>query len=198
MSRFLHKTALLLGSNSSKLVQTMQYREISTTNALYAEPPRKKRRIDPAVLRTRVERKMKKVERDIAKLETEPRQLIPILEYQLTNSEIRNLDSRPGRTLQDVGLDEGALRAAQRLWSFYRLEQSRMEKLSLRRVERAQNRALDTLKELDEDLYNKTVAMDETSLIPYLSSHIRKETAPNPNYIPPDGYIKNISKEWVM
>lgn len=198
MSRFLLKTAQLLGSNSGRPVQTMQFREISTTNALYAEPPRKKRRIDPAVLRSRVERKIKKAEREIAKLENEPRQLIPILEYQLTNSEIRDLNSRPGRTLRDVGLDEGALMAAQKLWSFYRLEQSRMEKISIRRVERAQNRALETLRELDEDLYNKTVAMDETSLIPYLSSHIRKETPPNPNYTPPDGHIKNISKEWVM
>lgn len=198
MSRFIHKTAQLLGSNPSKLILTTPCREISTTSALCAEPPRKKRRVDPAVLRVRVERKMKKTEREIARLENEPKQLIPILEYQLTNSEIRDLKARPGRNLEDVGLDEGTLKAAQRLWSFYRLEQSRMEKLSLRRIERAQNRALDTLKELDEDLYNKTVAMDDTSLIPYFSSHMRKETPPNTNYTPPDGHVKNISKDWIM
>lgn len=173
-------------------------RLICTTPILNAEPPRKKRRIDPAVLRVRVERKIGKTEREIARLEKEPRQYIPILEYQYSNSEIRDLKSRPGRTFQDVGLTEAELKAATKLWTFYRNEQVAMQKRSIAKVERAQKHALDQLKEIDEDLYRKTLTADELGLIPYLSSHLRKETAPNPNYRPPDGDVKDISKEWVM
>lgn len=173
-------------------------RPFSTTKALNAEPPRKKRRLDPLVLKTRVERKIKKNEREIARLEAAPKQPIPILEYQYTNSELRDLQARPGRTPADVGLDLSEFRAAEKLWNFYRCEQKRMEFLSVRKVERAQARALETLKELDKSLYDKTVAVDDFTLIPYTSSHMRKETAANPNYTPPDGSVKDVSKEWVM
>lgn len=176
----------------------LKCRPFSTTHVLLAQPPKKKRRLDPAVLRVRVERKIAKHEREIAKLENEPKQPIPILEYEFSNSELRDLKSRPGRTLEDVGLSQGSLRAAQRLWNFYRLDQSRMESSSIRRVERAQTRALETLKQLDEDLYENTVSVDDITMIPCTSSQIRKETLPNPDYRPPDGYIKDITKEWVM
>lgn len=184
---------------SSKILGAKyRYREFTTTSALNAEPPKKKRRIDPLVLKTRVERKIKKTEREIFKLENDPKQLIPILEYQYTTSEIRDLQARPGRTLSDVGLEEGHVRAAQKLWNFYRLEQSKMEWRSVKKIERAQTRALDTLKQLDQSLYDKTVEVDDITLLPYSSSHMRKETAPNANYMPPDGVIKNVSKEWIM
>lgn len=175
-----------------------QCRPLFTTGSLNAEPPRKKRRIDPAVLKVRVERKINKTQREIDRLEKEPKQLIPILEYQYTNSEIRDLNARPKHTLEDAQISMADVRAAQRLWSFYRTEQSQILKRSLKRMQRAQKRALDSLKEIDEDLYNRTVAVDDTILIPYRSSLVRKETATNPSYVPPDGYIKDISKEWVM
>lgn len=181
-----------------KGLRWQQSRLISTTGTLYAEPPRKRRRIDPAVLKARVEKKIKKVERQISKLQAEPRQLIPILEYQLNNSEIRDLRSRPQHKLEDFGLTEGSLKAAQRLWNFYRREQNVMERRSVQRVERAQAKALEQLKSLDKELYDRTVAVDETILIPYRSSHMRKETGSNAEYAPPDGYVKDISKEWVM
>lgn len=176
----------------------LKCRSFSTTHVLLAQPPKKKRRIDPAVLRVRVERKIGKHEREIAKLENEPKQSIPILEYEYSNSEIRDLKSRPGRTFEDVGLTQGSIRAAQRLWNFYRFKQSRMESNSVKRVERAQTRALETLRQLDEALYERTVTVDDITLIPCTSSQIRKETLPDPNYRPPDGNIKDVTKEWVM
>lgn len=173
-------------------------RTITTTSPLFAEPPRKKRRIDPAVFKVRTERKIKKVEREINKLESEPRQAAPILEYQLTNSDIRDLKSRPQHKMEDFALTQGALRAARRLWTFYRHEQSAMERRSIARIEAAQTRALAQLESLDIDLYRETVAVDDTVLIPYRSSHMRRETAPNPDYTPPDGVVKDVTKDWVM
>lgn len=173
-------------------------RPISTTSVLNAEPPKKKRRLDPAVLKVRIERKIKKTEREIHKLESEPKQYAPILEYQLTNSDIRDLKSRPQHTANDFGLKESSLRGARRLWSFYRQEQARMERKSIRMVELAQANALAQMKDLDQDLYDNTVAADDITLIPHSSSHMRKETAPNPNYTPPDGIIKDVTKQWIM
>lgn len=171
--------------------------KFSTTSVLLAEPPRKKRRVDPALLRVRVERKILRLEREIQNLERQPRKPIPI-EYQLSQEEISELESRPGRTLEDVGTSESAIKAAYKLWCLYRNEQTKMERRSFRQVESAQQYALDTLKQVDEKLYNQTVALDDLSLIPYTSSQIKKQTAPNPNYKPPDGSIKTISKEWII
>ena len=184
-------------SRCARLLQN-NCRAITTTSTLFAEPPKKKRRIDPAVFKVRIERKIKKLEREVNKLESEPKQAAPILEYQLTNSDIRDLNSRPQHKMEDFELTPGALRAARRLWTFYRHEQSAMERRSIARIEAAQTKALEQLENLDEDLYRETLTVDDTVLIPYRSSHMRKETAPNPNYTPPDGVVKDVTKEWVM
>lgn len=182
------------------LIETnrFQIRHISTTSTLFAEPPRKKRRLDPAILKIRVERKIRKAEREIMQIESQPRQPIPILEYQPNSSTIRSLLSRPSRLHEEHKVTKSEIKGAEKLWSIYRLEQSKMERRSINQVEAAQNYALETLKQIDENLYNKTVALDELSLIPYTSSHIRRETGPNPDYKPPDGSIRNTSKEWIM
>lgn len=171
---------------------------ISTTRVLNAEPPRKKRRIDPAVLKVRIERKIKKHEREIAKIEKEPRQLIPILEYQHSNSDLKDLKARPGRNMSDYQVSEGIFKAAGRIWCLHRQEQSKIQERSLRQVEQAQRSALAVLKQLDQRLYDETVSVDELGFIPYTSSLVRKETPPNKDYVPPDGHIRNVSKEWVM
>lgn len=196
MSNIIQKSLSLL--NPIRWQAWSSQRTICTSGVLFAEPPRKKRRMDPALLKIRVERKMNKLRVQIDKLEKAPRQLAPILEYQYNNSDIRDLEARPGRQLEDVGLSTGVIRAANRLWNFYRLQESIMQKRSIRRVEAAQTGALETLKKIDENLYNKTVANDELTLIPYISSHLRKETCPNPEYATPDGNIKDISKNWIM
>lgn len=100
--------------------------------------------------------------------------------------------------MEDFNLTPGALRGAQRLWNFYRAQQTLMESRSIRRVERAQAHAIQVMKSLDKELYDNTMTVDDTILVPYNSNHVRKEAAPHPNYVPPDGYIKDITKEWVM
>lgn len=188
---------MAIPSLCTRLVVT-QSRHISTTQVLLAEPPRKRRRIDPALLKIRVERKIKKTEREIARIEKEPRRPIPIEEYQLTRAEREELNSRPGRKLEEFGISDGILKAAARLWSFHRNEQCRIQEKSLRQVEKAQMSALNELKRINLDLYNKAIEANDIGLIPYSSSLIRKDTPPLEGYTPPDGYIKDVSKEWVM
>ena len=56
------------------------------TPVLFAEPLKKKKKMDPAVLKAREDRKRKKLEKQIRKLEKNSRQLKPIedLETPLT------------------------------------------------------------------------------------------------------------------
>lgn len=163
-----------------------------------AEPPKKRKRIDPALLRLRIERKMRKLEREIAKIEKEPRHPVPIAEYQPNKATIKDLSSRPSHYMQEFGINQSTIRAASQLWTIYRLDQTKMENYSYQRVSEAQNHALQTLKEIDESLYNKTVEVDDLTLLPYSSSHVRKELPPNPSYTPPDGYIKDLTEPKVI
>jgi len=172
-------------------------RSISTTSARWGEPPKKKRRIDPAILKMRVERKIRKTEREIERIESEPRQLIPIVEYELTNSEIRQLNERPQHTMDQFGLTDTIVRGANRIWSLYRLEESMMESRSISRIEKAQVNVLEKLKVLDRDLYDATLEASDT-MIPYRSDHMKRETPANPDFVPPDGIIKDVTKEYVM
>lgn len=173
-------------------------RNISTTKILYAQPPKKKKRIDPAILRTRVERKIVKYEREVERIEREPRQPIPILEYQYSGKQAQDLRERPGRKLEEFGVSESTLKAAHKLWAHYCSEQSRIAWDSIRKAEKAQAHALDTLKSLDLDLYNRTVSIEDSPIIPFDSDQVKRETPSNKNYVPPDGYVKDVTKDYVM
>lgn len=53
------------------------------TPVLYAEPLKKKKKLDPAVIKAREERKRKKLEKAIRRLERSEKQLKPIEECQV-------------------------------------------------------------------------------------------------------------------
>lgn len=184
--------------NDQLAKQTCQDRSFTTSATLNAQPPKKRKRLDPAVLRARTERKIIKIEKEMGKLMAQPKQLIPILEYELDNKQKRELSARPSRNMTDLGVSNSALLGARRLWSFYRSIQANMEQKSLRNVIRAQAHALQELHKLDQDLYDRTLSVDSFDLIPYTSDIIRKDTGPNGQYVAPDGIISNISKEWIM
>lgn len=56
---------------------------IATTPVLLAEPLKKKKKLDPAIIRQRDERKRKKLEKQIRRLEKNSRQLKPIDELEV-------------------------------------------------------------------------------------------------------------------
>lgn len=58
-------------------------RTIHATGVLCAEPLKKKKRIDPSVLKARDERRKKKLEKQIRRLEKNARQLKPIDEMEV-------------------------------------------------------------------------------------------------------------------
>lgn len=56
---------------------------LRTTPALCAEPLKKKKKMDPAVLKAREDRRRKKLEKQIRRLEKNARQLKPIDELEV-------------------------------------------------------------------------------------------------------------------
>ena len=58
-------------------------RAICTTPVLMAEPLKKKKKLDPQVIKQREERKRKKLEKQIRRLEKNSRQLKPIDEIEI-------------------------------------------------------------------------------------------------------------------
>lgn len=71
------KTALVRSLHSS------QPRYIQATAVLCAEPLKKKKKLDPAVIKARDDRKKKKLEKQIRRLEKNARQLKPIDELEV-------------------------------------------------------------------------------------------------------------------
>lgn len=60
--------------------------QLHMTPALCAEPTKKKKRIDPQIIKAREDRRKRKIEKAIRKLERNARQLKPIDENELPNS----------------------------------------------------------------------------------------------------------------
>lgn len=72
-----------MAPSSSRFISTTALRPISVTGFLCAEPLKKKKRIDPSVIKAREERRRKKVEKQIRRLEKNARQLKPIDEMEV-------------------------------------------------------------------------------------------------------------------
>lgn len=170
-------------------------RSIFTTNVLLAEPPKKKKRIDPTMLRAKVDRKLKKLEKSIRKLERNERQLKPIVEYTLPPAIAKEIELRTRN--EDYSSIEKDYNNILKIWTIYKSRESELELKNLRRIQRAQEKALLELKVLSPFLYEAAVSFDD-SLLPFLDETMIRETPKLDNYTPPDGNKLDISKEWKM
>jgi 39S ribosomal protein L40, mitochondrial len=170
-------------------------RSIFTTNVLLAEPPKKKKRIDPTLLRAKVERKLKKLEKSIRKLERIDKQLKPIVEYTLPPTVAREIELRTRN--EDCSSIEKEYNNILKIWTIYKSRESKLEMKNLRKIQSAQEKALTELKALSPFLYEAAVSFDD-SLLPFLDETIIRETPKLESYTPPDGNKLDISKEWKM
>lgn len=73
----------ILRQNSNGLHTALQTLLFRSTPILYAEPLKKKKKLDPQVIKQREERKRKKIEKQIRRLEKNARQLKPIDELEV-------------------------------------------------------------------------------------------------------------------
>lgn len=171
---------------------------ISTTNICFAEPLKKRKKVDIEVLKIRHERKIRKMEREIRRMKKTPRQLKPIEEYVLPPKIMKELDTRIRKNDEkEVELLQLNLKKMSRLWSEYKSVDRKLQKLNMTLVLKAQSEALEKLKEIDEELYLNAVAKDESMKL-IVDDQIITETAPNPEYKTKDGKKTDVSQEWFM
>lgn len=91
---------LPLNSSSRLSLQSTYCRSITTTSvaalwltpSLYAEPLKRRTKIDPAVVKAREDRRRKKLEKQIRRLEKNARQLKPIDELEVPMSLIDEVE----------------------------------------------------------------------------------------------------------
>lgn len=164
---------------------------------MFAEPLKKKKKLDVQVVKMRIERKIRKTEKEIRKLMKTPKQLKPVEEYQLPIPVLKELDARK-RTITDQ--DKRTLEEMEkltRIWISYKAEERRQEQIQLRRVVQAQEKALNILRLESPELHKAALEID-SNFLPFVDDHLIKETPGIKNYNPPDGIKADVTKIWKM
>ncbi|KAL1115178.1 hypothetical protein AAG570_007209 [Ranatra chinensis] len=173
----------------TRLISTSVPLNFRTSQSLFAEPLKKKKRIDPAVTKAREERRRKRIEKQIRRLEKGTRQLKPIEECEIPLEIVKNNDrirSRQEDSSRVIGLFKS--------WAAYKYKQSLRDATMVDRILYSQQLALDRLKMESPELYLSAVQVDE-SLLPFVTSG-PTETPPVVGYDSPDGEYIDISKKW--
>ncbi|CAH0550494.1 unnamed protein product [Brassicogethes aeneus] len=178
----------------SRNVSTSTSLLFRATPCLMAEPLKKKKRLDPAIVRSREERKKKKIEKQIRRLEKNARQLKPIQECEVSlailddrSKRERNLPALSGEIVEKRILLE-------KKWALFKREQHLKDIQLIDRIGYSQQRAMDELRNESEELYQEALQID-FQLLPF-SSQGPVETPPIKDYQPPDGDYQDISKVW--
>lgn len=120
--------------------------------------------------------------------------LKPIDEVQLMASLSNELNTRqrPAVKLSKEKIEERML--AEKTWTKYKHTEHFFNLQVINDLEYSQQRALDELREVSEELYQAAIEINE-SFLPYqLTGPV--ETPPIENYESPDGEYLDISKKW--
>ncbi|GFS37235.1 39S ribosomal protein L40, mitochondrial [Nephila pilipes] len=178
-------------NNINRNFHSSQSLWFQSTPALCAEPLRKKKRVDPQLLRERAEKKAKRLQRDIRRLEKVSRQFKPISELDVPRKAMR--DSERMRPLPEHTIAELKERVELRqLWAIYKRKQHLAEMSAMQRIVAAQERALDALQETSTELYEEALQPDPTFLPFKMTGPV--ETPPIDNYDYPGGDYIDVTK----
>ncbi|XP_055615711.1 39S ribosomal protein L40, mitochondrial [Toxorhynchites rutilus septentrionalis] len=164
------------------------------TPVLCAEPLKKKKKIDPQVLKQREERKKKRLEKQIRRLEKNARQLKPVEDLDIP---IELIDEREQRKRTGIRVTPEVLESRvllEKQWAKHK----RLEKLAdyqlIDKVLAAQTKALNELRFESEELYQKAIEPD-MGIVP-LKVEGPVATPPIDGYDMPDGEYIDVSKKW--
>lgn len=165
-----------------------------TTPNLLAEPLKKKKKLDPMIIKHREERRRKRIEKIIRKMEKGEKQLKPIVECEVPE-EIYNNRKLHERPLPAIAKElENQRVLLFKKWTTYKIKQQLADIKLCDRLLLSQQFALDQLKNESEELYNAAIQLDE-NLIPFRSKG-PVETPPIKSYDSPDGEYIDVSKKW--
>lgn len=178
-------------------------RNISTcTNPLYfrvssvllGEPLKRKKKLDPAIIRAREERRKRKLEKQIRRLEKQAKQLKPVFELEIPSKLIEERNQRL-RKLPPISKEEEEARILlQKDWNRYKSQQSMANVQAVDSILYSQQRALDELRMESEELYQEAIQLD-LGLLPYTAKGPLK-TPVIKNYDSPDGEYTNLTRKF--
>ncbi|XP_053698292.1 39S ribosomal protein L40, mitochondrial [Sabethes cyaneus] len=172
------------------------------TPVLCAEPLKKKKKIDPQVLKQREERKRKRLEKMIRRLEKNARQLKPVEELEVPIELLDEQDKRKRTGGLQVSEQERESRILlEKQWAKYKMEEKLAYYQLIDRVLAAQTKALNELRLESEALYQQAIQPDLQQdgagggLLP-LKTEGPVSTPPVAGYEMPDGEYIDVSKKW--
>lgn len=158
----------------------------------FAMPLKKKRKIDPVILKRREERIRGKIERALGRLGRFAGKLKPIDEYEVPRPLIKHRETRL-RVLEPLSFEESEKRAKlRREFDVYSRQLFYQDRVQILRVQASQKKALLELKAESEALYLKAIEVDEGLL--ELASPIITSTPPIEGYEAPDGEHSDVTK----
>ncbi|XP_072929772.1 large ribosomal subunit protein mL40 [Epargyreus clarus] len=179
---------------STRNICTSAALQFRITDQLWAEPLKKKKKIDPAIIKAREDRRRKKLEKQIRRLEKNAQQLKPIDELEVPLHLIDQMSKRKRPPVQLTAEQVEARALLEKDWARYKRKEFMANIAQIDRIMSAQKRALDQLYEESEELYDEAV-MPDLQLIPYTITG-PVATPPIKNYDSPDGEYIDISKKW--
>jgi len=164
------------------------------SSVLLGEPLKRKKRLDPAIIRAREERRKRKLEKQIRRLQKLSKQLKPISELEVPAKLIEEREQRL-RKLSPISEEEAESRILlQKDWNKYKTQQHLAIVQAIDSIIYSQQKALDELRAESEELYQEAIQMD-LGILPYTAKGPLKTPAIE-NYDSPDGEYTNITRKY--
>uniref|UniRef100_A0A182PLM9 Large ribosomal subunit protein mL40 n=1 Tax=Anopheles epiroticus TaxID=199890 RepID=A0A182PLM9_9DIPT len=165
-----------------------------STPVLCAEPLKKKKKLDPQIVKQREERRRKRLEKQIRRLEKNARQLKPIEELEVP-MELIDEQSKRKRAVPKPTAELIETRALlEKQWAKHKMQEKLADYQLYDRIVAAQTKALNELKLESEELYQLAIQPDPT-LLPFTAQG-PVATPPIKDYEQPDGEYIDVSRKW--
>ncbi|XP_045623089.2 large ribosomal subunit protein mL40 [Procambarus clarkii] len=164
------------------------------TQVVGAEPLKKKKKLDPQILRQREERKKKKIEKAIRRLEKNAGQLKPLDELEVPRTILQEMEirKRPAGPITEKIEEERVLLSKK--WANYKYQQHLTEVTMIERITSSRDRALEELRLESEDLWFEAIQLDQTLLPFKVKGPV--QTPPVKDYNAPDGDYFDKTTKW--
>jgi large subunit ribosomal protein L40 len=185
---FLSKSILNNFKINERLIHTTSPHAIRLTDKLDAEPLKAKKRLDPQLVKQKEDRRKRKIEKEIKKLEKMGRKLKPIEELRADQSLLKELDQRKR---PEVKLSESEIynnNSLQIEWSRYKEKQHLEQTDQIKSMLKSQEKALNELKKDNFSLYEMAIQIDDKLINfkhegPCFTPEIKGYEAPEGDYI---------------
>ncbi|ODN05198.1 39S ribosomal protein L40, mitochondrial [Orchesella cincta] len=121
-------------------------RWVSTSPCLFAEPLKKKKRLDPAIIKAREDRRRRKLEKQIRRMEKTAQQLKPLQELEVPVSIVDTYYERLRQEIKISPEEEESRWLLQKDWARYMFRVNSAELRMIDRILASQQKALEELR----------------------------------------------------